>query len=133
MPANNQPIFALSPNIAGVQIVGTTVDKTGATDANIVELCEFGAFGGKTGWIRFKFTGTSTAGTAMVWVLGSDNVTKILIAEVAYGAITSSATAIAADIFIPVVDWNLRASQKLFVGATTVNTIIHVTAGIGDF
>jgi hypothetical protein len=133
MPANTNPIFALDPDLPGVAISGATTDKSGATAINIVELFTFGTFGGKNGWIKFKFTGTSTAGTALVWALGSDGVTKILIAEALYGAVTSSTIVATAEVLISTLDWNLRPSQKLFVGATTVNTVIHVTAGVGDF
>lgn len=84
-------------------------------------------------WVKFKFEGTSTAGTALIWLTDTADADNYLYDEKTFTAITSSATVAAAEVTFIFSDLQLKSGQKLKVGATTVNTSIVVTAGIGEF
>jgi len=133
MSANTTPIFTLVPYTPGVVITGTTTDKSGATTTNIKTLYTATTNGIKVTRVNFKFSGTSTAGTALIWITDTDGITIFLAYELVYSAITSSTTVATAEANFIFNDLQLKSGQKLLVGATTVNTNIHVTASIGDF
>ncbi len=137
MAANKQPIFALVPEVKGAVIAtsATTTDKTGGTPANLVELCEGGTNGTKVSWIKFKHTGNSTSGIYLIFRTNTLGASPILFAELAITARTSSnlATGITDENTILLSDFQLKAGQKILVGATTATSAIHVTAQIGDY
>jgi hypothetical protein len=133
MAANISPIFALIPETKGVAITGTTTDKTGATTANMVDLVTGATDGTKVTWIKFKHVGSSTAGLYLMWITDTAGANPRLYAELAIAAVTSSGTVATNENTLFTPDLQLKAGQKIVVGATTVNTNIHVTASIGDF
>jgi hypothetical protein len=133
MAANISPIFALIPETKGVAITGTTTDKTGATTANMVDLVTGATDGTKVTWIKFKHVGTSTAGLYLMWITDTAGANPRLYAELPIAAVTSSGTVATNENTIFTPDLQLKAGQKIQVGATTANTNIHVTASIGDF
>lgn len=133
MAANTSPVFALTPQVWTGRITATTTDKTGDTTTNIITLGTGDTAGTKVTWVKFKFEGTSTAGTALIWVTDTGDADNYLYAETTYTAITSSTTVATAEATFTFNDLQLKSGQKLKVGATTVNTSIAVTAGIGEF
>jgi hypothetical protein len=133
MPANTTPIFALTPQLDLARITGTTTDKSGGTTANLVTLVSASTFGTKVTQIGFKFVGTSTAGTFLIFISDTDGTTLRLFDEILITAVTSSTTALSARQVNFYSDLQLKSGQKILVGATTVNTPIDVFAQIGDF
>jgi len=133
MPANTSPIFALTPKLALGRITATTTDKTGATTTNLITLYTAATNGTKVTQIGFKFVGTSTAGTFLIFISDTDGTTLRLFDELLMSAVTSSTTAITHRQVISYSDLQLASGQKIIVGATTANTNIDVFAQIGDF
>lgn len=135
MPANKEPIFALVPEVkrAVIAASATTTDKTGATPVNLVELVEGAANGTKVTWIKFKHTGTSTAGLYLIFITDTSGANPRLYAEILITAVPSSATALTHEATLSLLDFQLKAGQKILVGASSANTAIHITASIGDF
>lgn len=133
MAANVQAVFALKPERKVGKITAATTDKSGATTTNIIDMLTAATDGTKVTRIVYKFEGTSTAGTFLVWVTDTSNTTNYLIYEETYSAITSSTTVATAGGAINFNDLQLKSGQRLKVGATTVNTTIAVTISIGDF
>jgi hypothetical protein len=131
--ANFNPVFSLTPEVRVARITATTTDKTGDTTANIVDLVTGDTAGTKVTWVKFKFEGTSTAGIALIFLTDTGDADNYLYAETTYSAITSSATVATAEATFLFNDLQLKSGQKLKVAATTVNTSIAVTAGIGEF
>ena len=133
MPANTTPIFALTPQLDLARITGTTTDKSGLTTANLVTLVSATTFGTKVTQIGFKFVGTSTAGTFLIFISDIDGTTLRLFDEILITAVTSSTTALSARQVNFYSDLQIKSGQRILVGATTVNTPIDVFAQIGDF
>jgi hypothetical protein len=133
MPANTNPVFALKPETKIGNITGTTTDKSGATTANIVTLLTAATDGTKVTRIKFKHSGNSTAGTALIWITDTAGANPRLAYEQTYSAITSSATVASAETEFFFNDLQLKSGQQIWVAATTATSNIHVTASIGDF
>jgi hypothetical protein len=133
MPANTTPIFALTPQLDWARITATTTDKTGGTPANLQTLVIAATNGTKVTQIGFKFVGTSTAGTLLIFITDTDGTTLRLFDEILITAVTSSNTALSARQVNFYSDLQLKSGQRILVGATTVNTNIDVFAQIGDF
>jgi hypothetical protein len=133
MAANTTPIFALTPQLDLARITTATTDKTGATTTNLQTLVIAATDGTKVTQIGFKFVGTSTAGTFLIFISDTDGTTLRLFDEILITAVTSSNTALSARQVNFYSDLQLKSGQKILVGATTVNTPIDVFAQIGDF
>lgn len=134
MAANTNPIFALIPETkVNCIITGTTTDKSGATTANIKDLLTAATDGTKVTWIKFKHVGNSTAGIFLIWITDTNGANPTLFYEQTYSAISSSTTVATAEGTILFNDLQLKAGQKIQVGATVVSSNIHVTASTGDF
>jgi hypothetical protein len=133
MAANTTPIFALTPKMAVGRITGTTTDKSGGTTANLITLVTAATDGTKVTQIGFKFVGTSTAGTFLIFISDTDGTTLRLFDEILITAVTSSTTALSARQVNFYSDLQLKSGQRILVGATTVNTSIDAFAQIGDF
>lgn len=135
MGANIAPIFALVPEVKRAVITATTTDKSGATPANLVELVEGAANGTKVTWIKFKHVGNSSSGIYLVFISDTSGANPRLYAELGITARTSSTlnTGLTDENTILLSDLQLKAGQKILVGATTATSNIHVTASIGDF
>lgn len=134
MAANTNPIFALVPETkVNCIITGTTTDKSGATTANIKDLLTAATDGTKVTWIKFKHVGNSTAGIFLIWITDTNGANPTLFYEQTYSAISSSTTVTTAEGTIIFNDLQLKAGQKIQVGATVVSSNIHVTASTGDF
>lgn len=134
MAANTNPIFALVPETkVNCIITGTTTDKSGATTANIKDLLTAATDGTKVTWIKFKHVGNSTAGIFLIWITDTNGANPTLFYEQTYSSINSSTTVATAEGTILFNDLQLKAGQKIQVGATVVTTNIHVLASTGDF
>jgi hypothetical protein len=133
MAANTTPIFALTPQLDLARITTATTDKTGATTTNLQTLVIAATDGTKVTQIGFKFVGTSTAGTFLIFISDTDGTTLRLFDEILITAVTSSTTALSARQVNFYSDLQLKSGQRILVGATTVNTNIDVFAQIGDF
>lgn len=133
MPANKEPVFSLIPETRRAVITAATTDKSGATPANIVDLVTGIVDGTKVTWIKFKHVGNSTAGLYLIWITDTAGANPRLYAELAIAAVTSSATVATNENTLFTPDLQLKAGQKIQVGATTATSNIHVTASIGDF
>jgi len=133
MAANTTPIFALTPKMAVGRITTATTDKSGLTTTNLITLHTAATDGTKVSQIGFKFVGTSTAGTFMIFISDTNGTTLRLFDEILISAVTSSNTALTARGFNFYSDLQLQSGQKVIVGATTVNTPIDCFAQIGDF
>lgn len=133
MSQNTSPVFALKPETKLAIITATTTDKSGATTANIKDLLTAAVDGTKVTRIKFKHAGNSSAGIFLVWITDTAGANPLLSYEYIYAAGTSSTTVVTAEgeLFLP--DLNLKAGQKIQVGATVVTSSIHVHASIGDF
>jgi PKD repeat protein len=133
MAANTNPVFSLTPEVRVARITATTTDKSGDTTANIVDLVTGDTAGTKVTWVKFKSEGNSIAGTALIFLTDTGDADNYLYAEQLYATITSSTTVASAEVTFLFNDLQLKSGQKLKVAATTVNTSIAVTAGIGEF
>lgn len=133
MAANKEPIFALIPEVKRVVITATTTDKSGAVPANLVELVVGATDGTKVMWIKFKHVANSTAGQYLVFVTDTAGANPRLYAELPIAAATSTATVATHENTLFLADLQLKAGQKIMVGATTATSNIHVTAQIGDY
>lgn len=134
MAANTNPVFSLVPETkVNCTITGTTTDKSGATTANIKDLLTAATDGTKVTWIKFKHEGNSTAGIFLVWITDTAGNNPALFYEQTYTTISSSTTVTTAEGTITFNDLQLKAGQKIKVGATVVTSNIHVLASTGDF
>lgn len=133
MAANTNPVFALKPEVKTAVITAATTDKSGATPGNIKDLLTATTDGTKISWIKAKHVGSSQAGILLIWVTDTSGANPRLFAELAYTSITSSATVATSEVVAILPDLQLKAGQKVQVGATAYSTDIHVTAQIGDF
>lgn len=133
MPANKEPIFALVPEVKRAVITAVTTDKSGAVPTNLVELVAGATDGTKVTWIKFKHVANSTAGLYLIFITDTAGANPRLHAELAIAAVTSSATVATNENTLFTPDLQLKAGQKILVGATTATSNIHVTASIGDY
>ncbi len=133
MPANTNPIFALTPNCATAKITAATTDKTGATITNIKTLYTAGANGGKVTQIGFKAEGTSVAGLLLIWITDTLGNNPMLFDEIPVTAITTSNTVATNRVFSAYNDLQLAAGQQIKVGVTTISGNIIAFAQTGDF
>lgn len=135
MTANQKPIFTLIPELKRAVITATTTDKSGGAPANLVELVAGAANGTKVTWIKFKHVGNSTSGIYLIFITDTSGANPRLFAELAITARTSSAAATGTtdENIILLSDLQLKAGQRVLVGATTATSAIHVTASIGDY
>lgn len=133
MPANTQAIFALTPETKLAVITAATTDKSGATTTNLKDLVTGGTNGTKVTQIKLKHVGNSAAGIFLVFITDTAGANPRLHFESAYSAVTSSTTVTTAESTLYFRDLQLKAGQKIMVGATVYTTDIHVTASIGDF
>jgi hypothetical protein len=132
MAMNFQPVFALTPKLEPFTITAATTDKSGDTTTNIIQLTAAPADGIKVTRIRFKFTGTSTAGIFLVWITDNTGANPRLQYEQTFGAVTSSTTTITTEGEILLNDLQLESGQEIWVAATTVNTTIHGVVQYGE-
>lgn len=133
MAANTKPIFALVPETRRELITATTTDKSGATATNLVTLVTGATDGTKISGLGFKFVGTSTAGLFLIFITDTAGANPRLYDEIAYAAVTSSATVATVRGWQTYADLQLKAGQLLIVGATTTNTNIIALAHTGNF
>jgi hypothetical protein len=133
MSANIAPIFSLVPEIKRAVITASTTDKSGATPANLVDLVEGATYGTKVTWIKFKHVENSTAGQYLVFITDTAGANPRLYVELIIAAVTSSATVATNENTLLLPDMQLKAGQKILVGATTATSNIHVTASVGDY
>lgn len=133
MAANQEPVFALKPEAVRAVITLATGDRSGATPANLVELFTATTDGTKCTKIRFKHTGASTAGFYLIFTTDTAGANLRLYAEVQILAANPSSTIACHEGNYIDKDFQLKAGQKVFVGATSATSTIHVTGSIGHF
>ena len=68
MPANFQPIFALTPETSFATVTAATTDRTGATMTNTVTLLTAATNGTKITQIGAKVAGTNVATLVLIFI-----------------------------------------------------------------
>jgi len=133
MAQNTKPIFALTPETTLGVITTATTDKSGATTTNLIEVVEAATNGTKVTQVKYKHVGNSTAGTFLLFISDTSGSNLRLHSESPFVAVTSSNTVATAEGTLFFRDLQLKAGQKIVVGATTATSDIHVTVSIGNF
>lgn len=137
MPANVQPIFPLTPNVAWgvIDTANTAKDGTGT----VVTIFTAGANGARVDKLRYKAKGTNVATALRVFVNnGSTNATasnNTMILEETVAATTLSEVAALLNGEIPFPDGlPLLAGYKINITiGTSVSAGLHVSAHGGDY
>jgi hypothetical protein len=128
------PQFAAVPETAIAQCLGNYTDRTGATTANRIELLTAAANGTKVTQIAVKCSGNSSAGLVLVFITDTEGGNPRLFDEIPYGTATANATVQSARNVVQYDDLQLKAGQKILVGAPVAPTIaVNVFAQKGDF
>lgn len=131
----NTPQFAGVPESALAQCVAVYTDRTGVATTNRVELLEAAANGTKVTQIAVKAAGVSVAGLVLVFITDTSGDNPVLFDEISYAAATPSNTLQSARNVATYDDLQLKAGQKILVGATSISGVvpINVIAQKGDF
>lgn len=133
MAANVQPVFAIKPETVRAVITSATSDRSGSTPANLVELFTATTDGTKCTKIKFKHVSTSTAGWYLIFTTDTDGNNLRLFAELQILAASPSTTISTNENTYFDKDFQLKAGQKVLVGATSAASNIHVHGSIGHF
>lgn len=133
MPANTNPIFALTPNCASAKITAATTDKTGATTANIKTLFTAGANGAKVTQIGFKCEGTSVTALLLIWITDTGGANPTLFDELPIAAVTTSNTVATNRAISAYNDLQLAPGQQIQVAVTAISGNVIAWAQTGDF
>jgi hypothetical protein len=137
MPANTTPSFVLTPVIGVGSIIATAntaLDGTGT----VATLFTAGANGARVDYVLIKYTGTSVATLARIFINnGSDPTTATnnsLFAEQAITAYTLSQTAAQANTFVINLNIALPAGYRITatIGTTVANGLTFSAYG-GDY
>ena len=131
----NTPQFAGVPESARAQCVGAYTDRSGVAIPNRVELLVAATNGTKVTQIVVKAAGNSVAGLLLVFITDATGNNPVLFDEISYAAATPSNTLQSARSVATYDDLQLKAGQKILVGATTISGVvpINVIAQKGDF
>ena len=131
----NTPQFAGVPESARAQCVAVYTDRTGVATPNRVELLEAAENGTKVTQIAVKAAGVSVAGLVLVFITDTSGNNPVLFDEISYAAATPSNTLQSARNVATYDDLQLKAGQKILVGATAISGVvpINVIAQRGDF
>ena len=124
MPANTTPSFVLTPNIGVGQIIATAntaLDGTGT----VATLFTAGSNGARVDYVLIKYTGTSIATLARIFINNGSATTTAsnnsLFAEQAIAAYTLSQTAAQANIYVINLNIALPASYRI---TATIGTTV---------
>ena len=129
------PQFAAIPESARAQCTAAYADRSGVATANRVELLVGAANGTKVTQIVVKAAGNSVAGLVLVFITDTTGSNPVLFDEIPYAAATPSTTLQSARNVATYDDLQLKAGQKILVGATAISGVvpINVIAQKGDF
>lgn len=137
MPANTNPIFTLTPDVAWGTTAITTANTAKDGTGTVLTVFTAGANGSYVQRVRFRPSGTSVQTVARLFINnGSTNATaanNILFDEITLSAITVSETAAQPSFEIPL-NFALPAGYKLNITiGTTVAAGFYVSAIGGDY
>jgi hypothetical protein len=128
MPANTNPIFALTPEIAIVTVTAATTDRTGATTTNLATLLTATTNGTKITQIGAKAAGSNVATGVLIFISDTSGANFKLYDEIAMSPITADNTTTSQRAVTAYSDLQLKVGQVVKVGIT-----VAVTAGINIF
>ena len=128
MPANFQPIFALTPETSFATVSAATTDRTGATMGNTITLLTAATNGTKITQIGAKVAGTNAATLVLIFISDTAGANFKLFDEIALAAITPDTTTTSQRAVTAYSDLQLKAGQVVKVGTT-----VAITAGVNVF
>ena len=128
MPANFQPIFALTPETSFATVTAATTDRTGATMGNTITLLTAATNGTKITQIGAKVAGTNAATLVLIFISDTAGANFKLFDEIALAAITPDTTTTSQRAVTAYSDLQLKAGQVVKVGIT-----VAVAAGVNVF
>ena len=128
MPANFQPIFALTPETAFATVTAATTDRTGATMTNTVTLLTATTNGTKITQIGAKVAGTNAATLVLIFISDTTGANFKLFDEIGLATITASNTVTSQRAVTTYSDLQLKAGQVVKVGIT-----VAIAAGVNVF
>ena len=134
MPANFQPIFALTPETSFATVTAATTDRTGATMTNTVTLLTAATNGTKITQIGAKVAGTNTSTLALIFISDTTGANFKLFDEIALVAVTASTTVTSQRAVTTYSDLQLKAGPVVKVGITVaVAAGVNIFAAKGDY
>ena len=134
MPANFQPIFALTPETAFATVTGATTDRTGATMGDTITLLTAAINGTKITQIGAKVAGTNAAVLVLIFISDTTGANFKLFDEIALAAITPSTTTTSQRAVTAYSDLQLKACKVVKVGITVATAAgVNVFAIKGDY
>jgi hypothetical protein len=134
MPANFQPIFALTPETAFATVTAATTDRTGATMTNTVTLLTATTNGTKITQIGAKVAGTNANTLVLIFISDTSGANFKLFDEIALATITASTTVTSQRGVNTYSDLQLKAGQVVKVGITVAIAVgVNVFAAKGDY
>jgi len=134
MPANFQPIFALTPETAFATVTAATTDRTGATMGNTVTLLTATTNGTKITQIGAKVAGTNVPTLVLIFISDTTGANFKLFDEIALAAISATTTATSQRAVTTYSDLQLKAGQVVKVGITVAIAVgVNVFAVKGDY
>ena len=134
MPANFQPIFALTPETSFATVTAATTDRTGATMGNTITLLTAAINGTKITQIGAKVAGTNAAVLVLIFISDTTGANFKLFDEIALAAITPSTTTTSQRAVTAYSDLQLKAGQVVKVGITVATAAgVNVFAIKGDY
>ena len=134
MPANFQPIFALTPETSFATVTAATTDRTGATMTNTVTLLTAATNGTKITQIGAKVAGTNAATLVLIFISDTTGANFKLFDEIALPTITASTTVTSVRAVTAYSDLKLKEGQVVKVGITVAIAVgVNVFAAKGDY
>jgi len=134
MPANTNPIFALTPEIAIVTVTAATTDRTGATTTNLATLLTATTNGTKITQIGAKVAGTNSACLVLIFISDTSGANFKLYDEIALAAITPTTLITSQRAVTAYSDLQLKSGQVVKVGITVATAAgVNIFAIKGDY
>lgn len=134
MPANFQPIFALTPETAFATVTAATTDRTGATMTNTVTLLTATTNGTKITQIGAKVAGSNAGALVLIFISDTTGANFKLFDEIILSAVTASTTLTSQRAVTTYSDLQLKAGQVVKVGITVAIAVgVNVFAAKGDY
>ena len=134
MPANFQPIFALTPETSFATVTAATTDRTGATMTNTVTLLTATTNGTKITQIGAKVAGTNNPLLVLIFISDTTGANFKLFDEITMAPITASNTVTSQRGVTTYSDLQLKAGQVVKVGITVATAVgVNVFAAKGDY
>ena len=134
MPANFQPIFALTPETSFATVTAATTDRTGATMTNTVTLLTATTNGTKITQIGAKVAGTNTPTLVLIFISDTTGANFKLFDEIGLTAVTASTSVSSQRAVTTYSDLQLKAGQVVKVGITVaVAAGVNIFAAKGDY